>query len=882
MEVDDDIDPAAHTQMDAAVLGDPSLHHHVQLDLQPDPAHLLALVVLKCKDMAHKIDQSYANMGNARLLTDGNPDVTKLVEDAWSARAFKRIRLLAVLRLPATPNTAFPNLQTTPRKDPSATQDQVTGFFRTYEARLRKYLTEKAWNDYWKAPELCNPAHEHFINDLEIPKVMHDPMLLLHNIGNGIVDKAVLSSLFDGKSKFLVNTSGSGKTRLLIEGLSSNWGFYLTAAKQTAVQVLGSIDVMEAISLHIPQSTGFTEDPQNLAEHLREEAFRHNHLIARRRMHQIITARVVIFEHFLKTAQEIWPDRSIHDFRQHWLFLQLRPLDILKKDIFADLTRLLNDASDSFLMMSSLSGVDTKLLELQSTFELQQDIVCVLDEAQFASGKLTRAFRSEQKPDIKRPVLSRIVNAWSTSTERPMIVSGTEVSIELVLDPKLQYDYIARYMPVTVLESESGKEFLKRAWKWVRGRHRFTASLLSQFLKLLFQSPHKILNAYVKAVCNFEPTDGELSAEQEPDAQLSVIPLPFDFTKIHESYDRLSTLSDVLYTWLTLRKYVPLTESKKQLVQYGFAPFHQGEKDSALVDEPLVFLAAAQEFRTIKDLSMEAHVTNRLVHSEGRGAHFEQFLAIYLASTFSDGCKLSDVFEFAPDVPQWADQEATVVSVDRDGERRQVYPFNLRDRVGGTSGIGFKCSDVDDTWGWFKHLSTLLCFPDIYMGPDVALFARLSSGLVISIVIQIKWNNNILLPRTVRLDATSTVNPAQFYEHKVRQGHCCAGTLQHIKQVEYSVAREDILAGFDDTKPDPEMTKWFEKDSPVLRVIASYPAAVREESLGPCISLDMAKCQNLFDKDRVLKTVADSLEPPGRSKRRVEGDADDPSKKQKK
>ncbi|TFK63052.1 hypothetical protein BDN72DRAFT_862398, partial [Pluteus cervinus] len=94
MEVDDDIDPAAHTQMDAAVLGDPSLHHHVQLDLQPDPAHLLALVVLKCKDMAHKIDQSYANMGNARLLTDGNPDVTKLVEDAWSARAFKRIRLL--------------------------------------------------------------------------------------------------------------------------------------------------------------------------------------------------------------------------------------------------------------------------------------------------------------------------------------------------------------------------------------------------------------------------------------------------------------------------------------------------------------------------------------------------------------------------------------------------------------------------------------------------------------------------------------------------------------------------------------------------------------------------------------------------------------------
>jgi hypothetical protein len=48
-----------------------------------------------------------------------------------------------------------------------------------------------------------------------------------------------------GCSRLFVNTSGSGKTRLLLEGLCKHWGFYFTCVRER--EELGSRDLGQAL-----------------------------------------------------------------------------------------------------------------------------------------------------------------------------------------------------------------------------------------------------------------------------------------------------------------------------------------------------------------------------------------------------------------------------------------------------------------------------------------------------------------------------------------------------------------------------------------------------------------------------------------------------------
>ncbi|KAH7903616.1 hypothetical protein BJ138DRAFT_1167841 [Hygrophoropsis aurantiaca] len=425
-----------------------------------------------------------------------------------------------------------------------------------------------------------------------------------------------------------------------------------------------------------------------------------------------------------------------------------------------------------------------------------------------------------------------------------------------------------RYMPKHIAESESGRALLGRAWNWVRGRHRFTASLVDQLLGSSFQSPHRTLSAYVEMFCNFRPTDGQPFVDEER-ADVVLLPsskLSLDFSQILNDPGRLSLFSEVLYVWLIQREHLPLTENKEKLVQYGFARFPDGKGKYALVDEPLVLLAAVQQFRTVSTFSFEEYITNRLLHEEGRGQYFEQFVGLYLASAFDDGRNLCDVFDFGESVPEWARQGAEIVSVVRDGEKTSVHRFHLPGRMGATSVIGRKCADVESTLEWFENPSTLMCFPDVQMGPDVGLFARLDCGLILAIVVQIRWRRERILSKPVQLHAVSTVDPSKFYMH------------QNLKDKKYGNARERILESFrslNDLSPDIETNGWFKDGLPVLRVITSYPAAVREDQLGQCVSLDMDRCLTVFDKDHVLKAVALSLGIAAGPKRGAEDDSID-------
>ncbi|KAL5514518.1 hypothetical protein ACEPAG_1834 [Sanghuangporus baumii] len=153
---------------------------------------------------------------------------------------------------------------------------------------------------------------------------------------------------------------------------------------------------------------------------------------------------------------------------------------------------------------------------IEGKFDLGDDFYLILDEAQRALGSLDACFRSEQNRVVKRLVLSPIIRAWKDATSFPVIVSGTGLYIDIINEARVstvmklkafrratetgafdtenrQREYILRYMPPHLAETESGSAFLRRAWNYARGRHLFTASLLTQLLKFSFLSPHRIL-----------------------------------------------------------------------------------------------------------------------------------------------------------------------------------------------------------------------------------------------------------------------------------------------------------------------------------------------------------------------------------------------------
>ncbi|KAL5498505.1 hypothetical protein ACEPAH_1858 [Sanghuangporus vaninii] len=750
---------------------------------------------------------------------------------------------LQALFRPSTPeNQTFATIEPTPRKSVKATEELVKETLSGYDAGLREFLAGPVWTDYWEAPSRVDDETAKFIKKLGVPKIDDKPVLLLHNLGNDIVDSTLVNELFTKSSRFLVNTSGSGKTRLLFEGLTRHWGFYFTTIVNDENHRLGSADMMDTIEKFIPGSRRFTNKTATLDIEDQDAAFRSNHYIAERRVYQVLRARALIFEHFLKVAREMYPDRSINEFKKHWLFLQLLPADFLGEDIFGKLSEDLNDASDGFLMMGN-HRVHRYLKDLQKTFHLGDDFFLILDEAQRAINSLNGCFRSEQNQAVKRPVLRPITKAWKEATLFPVIVSGTGLSIHVVNevmdsavmkinafaratrtgafdDENRQREYILRYMPPHLADTDSGRAFLKRAWNYARGRHRFTASLLTQLLKFSFLSPHRILNAFIERSCGFIPSDGQRFIEKEPQIDclqeiMGNIKL-LDFSKLTNDVLRYTTFSNILHTWLILRERTRLAEEFNDLVELGFARFVDSGGTGAYVDEPIVLLAAARHFDTV-GVPLDRSFQRAMDNAQGnKGYNFETSIAYYLACAFDDTTNLCDIFRFGGGTPDWARHPAELVSIVLDGNEIEANRFHLQEYIGSTAAIGINCTTLRKTMEWLDDPTSVMCFPDNLMGPDIIFFIRLFCGAILAILVQCKYRDKDTLDKVTLDAAVKSLDVSQLYQRS---------RLQSLTSDNARSGRECALRLFNRIKV-PSFNNlasdgWFEDGVPVLKVIAS-------------------------------------------------------------
>ena len=277
-------------------------------------------------------------------------------------------------------------------------------------------------------------------------------------------------------TRIFLNASGSGKTRILLEGLLKHWGLYLVCAKSRAASV-GLRDLPDMIE-KLPHWAGFN---QHYAPS--------NEVIAQRTLVRIFASRLYILSEYLA----LWQDRGGKDealVRQYWVLAQVQTTN----DMFKTLATRLKDFSNNFV--SELLEGSARSIRKTVT---NKSVFIVIDEAQSAAAALSGAFQSKKLPEATRPVLSEIlrecipVQEALGSSRTTVIISGTGINYDTIVsvvesnitkstglnvttftgrfDRETQGAYIRKYLFAETTHSpDLQMKVIERAWRLLSGR----------------------------------------------------------------------------------------------------------------------------------------------------------------------------------------------------------------------------------------------------------------------------------------------------------------------------------------------------------------------------------------------------------------------------
>jgi hypothetical protein len=302
-------------------------------------------------------------------------------------------------------------------------------------------------------------------------------------------------------TRIFCNTSGFGKTRVLLEGLCAHWGFYLVASR--AADEIGSIDLQSTLetvrwtTLPALSHIALSASQDQLCEQ-RIQAGSQNSEAVESVLWKVFYMRFCVFYRFIKIAKD---SRYPFDdaLKYMWLLFQLDPPEIEGEDTFRWAMTYLTLTTDEDL----INGIQT--LRPKRTLQLfhpnggPQKVFFVLDEAQSASETSTRrgVIFCDKTGREDRPLLRPILRFFEMSQFNSIqfILSGTGFSWQVFqrvadsgvaknvaktwkfyhgsggfYDQTTQSAYIRQYIPDSFLETPSGKRLLERSYWWLRGR----------------------------------------------------------------------------------------------------------------------------------------------------------------------------------------------------------------------------------------------------------------------------------------------------------------------------------------------------------------------------------------------------------------------------
>jgi hypothetical protein len=241
----------------------------------------------------------------------------------------------------------------------------------------------------------------------------------------------------------LFAVSGSGKTRLTLEGLCHNWGFYISCQLHDSQNATtGSRDFRMAINIMKSMSkwdkgTGTSEADITKNVDVTNRAFA-----------MLICARVFVLRQLLKQLplKKLPTDADAMAARRRWVLVQVLPPSLaFKGDIFAVVVKSLRSATcDAMLNLARSMLQDITQIVGDDIFP-QKLLFAVIDEAQVAAVYLKDSFRSFTTGIDMRPVLHAFYSfLWDTEIFRGVVLAGTGLSMKMVKEvPSTQ---VAKYM----------------------------------------------------------------------------------------------------------------------------------------------------------------------------------------------------------------------------------------------------------------------------------------------------------------------------------------------------------------------------------------------------------------------------------------------------
>ncbi|KAF9068476.1 hypothetical protein BDP27DRAFT_1327095 [Rhodocollybia butyracea] len=640
-----------------------------------------------------------------------NPDLQELVE---KARTEKDSNILNNADLPRHPAQMIYYRQEF---------QAVFELLETMRAPMEKIVDGTAFENLprWNLKALAgdNPDIAEHIKKLNIPNEDSQPLLLLHEIGSFQSDPKLnerLEQVFaPTRNTFLVNSSGTGKTRLLYEGLCKHWGLFFTAVIDS--YGLGSTDVYGAVK-DLRDNPMFTPVLMGDAAVYISEASSTNHKIARRIFGETLLARLLVFKLFvdLMARGEI---EEIHKTR--WFLAQIQPLLFGGKYESLRIEPSWSLVSDS-LLADCISQCLEDIAAVFSRKSMNPHFFVVLDEANVIAEPTLEsvyAFRDTHGP---HPVLKEIMKTWNSYLRNKpftIVVGGTDIprmyfgegewdqwhwisSTGAFSNLNDQQQYVLKFLPNTLVDSPSGQHLLHRMWVWLRGRHRFTAAFISTLVENGFQSPHYLMNTYLEQFTGLWPTDADEHLGTEvPRCCPEFDGLPLE--ELEDLHNIRTNMQHILMKHLIGDYRLTFSSFLDILcVSMGFGHFIDNKMETISAEEPLVLIATAQWLsqKSLLVPNLDSFLSS-FHFSDEPLVYKSDYLALATALCFKTPHLVCDIFSFsASSLPVWASQHARLVALRGEGQgaRETVVEYSPKT----ASQLVFSASRATEVLDWMK------------------------------------------------------------------------------------------------------------------------------------------------------------------------------------
>ncbi|KAK0503728.1 hypothetical protein EDD18DRAFT_1062456, partial [Armillaria luteobubalina] len=577
---------------------------------------------------------------------------------------------------------------------------------------------------------------------------------------------------------FFVNGSVSGKTRLLLEGLHENWGFYFTAAIDSST--LGSRDISRTL-LSFDTSVFRTMLPPK-DDPTFETCLDVNTRFTHRQFSGILLARLVVFKRFLEDAS----GKPDDEMRHRWLLAQLQPFFLQsvakwsKRDPFDELQDIMQE------WVVPIEFFDEAIREtLDSIFSLLPrapgtPLFIVIDEGNVLADGGEFSFSYAFKDG--RPILNELLKIWEHHLQNydvTLIVAGTEIprkhfqsdqwsNYQWSSDtgdfgvPEIQRQYISKFLPPSMLSSPAGEELQLRMWRWFRGRHRFTASVISQLLLADFQSPHRLLDYLIWLATGYEPRDGEVYSHAEEYREFGRCYLPMKMPDPQYYPSVKAAVHDALiHCLVTLDHRLTFGIDRIDAVSRGVGRFIDSNMEQIVIDEPLCLVTCARWFVDKKTSLTDIDSYLSVDRKYQRPLSTTCFVALCLAHVFSQPRALADIFSFPGTLPEWAKQTANLVDF-------ASPDFGELHYTPGTSRrLAYIAETPADTLTWLKDKHrTVFCIHSANSASPALLFSlRLADESLVWLFLHVNLDESAreLVPETELQDMLKALQPEALF-----------------------------------------------------------------------------------------------------------------------